>query len=171
MALDRLGRAKEVRLGSGGKGSGVVEVFRRDASTIALFFAPGLAGWVCVLALMLLGAIPQAVGVVLMVFWVVISFALRLEGANRILERKHREAAATETAAKMAGLASRLISLYPLRASSPDEESRMAEAFALYREASQSLEEDPRRAGEMVERGLLLADELLARTEEGGSER
>jgi acyl-CoA-binding protein len=48
--------------------------------------------------------------------------------------------------------------------SSPVEKSEeVSEVFALYRQAQQSLEEgkDPGLAGELIERGVYFADELL----------
>lgn len=61
-------------------------------------------------------------------------------------------------------MASRVTALYSLPASSLNRETKAAEVFMLYRQAQQSLEVErkPRRAHEMTEHGISLADALLA---------
>ncbi|MDQ4083746.1 MAG: hypothetical protein M3117_05035, partial [Actinomycetota bacterium] len=86
-----------------------------------------------------------------------------LRGYLWVEERKRRERTAALAFTEMLRLASRVIELYSQPTSSPAEGTKAAEVFALYRQAQQALETgDPWRAEEITERGISLADELLA---------
>ncbi len=100
--------------------------------------------------------------------WAVVSLFACLWSYRWIEERKRRERLAALACAGIPQLASRVVALYSWPASSAAEEAAAAEVFALYRQAQQSLEveKDPRRAGEMIEQGILIADELLTTNSE-----
>lgn len=78
---------------------------------------------------------------------------------RRMEERRRREAVSALAVSGMPRLASAVIALYPR----PLEEPAIAEVFELYRQAQRSLEEgDYRGVGEAVERGIALADGIIA---------
>ena len=149
--------AREARLG-------LFPLLREDALSLVLFFGPGHAGSLAIVTFMLLDAVSGAVGGVLLLLWAVFSFFVCLQVYARVDERERHEKVARLALAGLSLLASRVVELYSRPVSSPAEEPRTAEVFALYRLAQQSLEEekDPRRAGEIIERGVSLADEILA---------
>ncbi len=92
-----------------------------------------------------------------MVVWAVVSLLVCLRGYLWLEERKRRETARALAFTEMLRLAYRVIELY----SRPAEGTKVAEVFALYRQAQQALESgDPWRAEEITERGISLADEL-----------
>ncbi len=146
------------------KGSpGLLALLREDALALVVIFGPGYAGWGGLTALMVLGVISGAAGGFLMLAWAVVSFLLYLWGYHWLDERKRQERLAALVTVELPRLAERVMALYSRPVSSPEEEPVAAEVFALYWQAQQSLEleKNPRRAGEMIERGVLLADEIL----------
>ncbi len=147
----------------GGKGAGLLPLLREDSASLAVFSGPGHAGPFVIVVLMLLGAIPGVVGGVLLLVWAVVSLLVCLRGYLWVEERRRRERATALAFTEMLRLASRVIELYSRPTSSPAEGTKATEVFALYRQAQQALESgDPWRAEEITERGLSLADELLA---------
>ena len=142
--------------------------YREDALSLFMFFVPGHVGPAAITALMLLGAITGVVGGVSMLIWAVSSFFVCLWSYHWVEERTRHERATTLALTEMPRLASRIMSVYSRSAYSPDEGQRATEVFALYQRAQHALEsEDHRRAGQMIERGVALADELLERSYEG----
>jgi hypothetical protein len=153
------GEVKEVRVGR------LLPLLSGNAASLAVFFGLGYVGPFGIVALMLLGAIPGVVGGVLLVVWAVVSLLVCLRGYLWAEERKRRERTAALALTEMLRLASRVIELYSRPAASPAEGTKAAEVFALYRQAQQALElGDPWCAEEITERGISLADELLAGT-------
>jgi hypothetical protein len=150
--------------------SRLLALLRGDTLALILLLGPGHAGWGGLAALTMLGMIPGAVGGVLLLVWAVISLFVCLWSYRWIEERKRRERLAALASAGIPQLASRVVALYSWPASSDREEAVAAEVFALYRQAQQSMEveKNPRRAREMIEQGLLLADELLTMDSEEG---
>jgi hypothetical protein len=143
---------------------------REEALSLFMFFVPGHIGSAAITALMLLGTITGVVGGVSMLVWAVVSFFVCLWVYHWIDECGRRERAAALALTEMSRLASRVVSLYSRSAYSSDEGPRSVEVFALYQRAQQALEsEDHRRAGQMIERGVALADELLEKSDEGPS--
>jgi hypothetical protein len=98
----------------------------------------------------------------------VASFFVCLRTYNWVEERRRHERAATLALTEMPRLASRVMSLYSRSAYPLDEAQSVTEVFALYQRAEHALEaEDHRRAGEMIEHAIALADELLEKADEG----
>lgn len=143
---------------------GLLALLREDALALILLLGLGHAGWGVLAALVVLGMISGTAGGVLLLVWAVVSLFACLWSYRWIEEQKRRERLAALASAGIPQLASRVVALYSWPVSSAAEEAAAAEVFALYRQAQQSLEveKDPRRAGEMIEQGLLIADELLA---------
>lgn len=143
--------------------SGVFPSLREAALALTTFSGPTFAGTVGITALMLLGVASGATGGLLLLLWGVFSFFVCLLVYARADERERRERVVAHTLAGMSLLAEKVISLYSRPACSPVGEPKAAEVFALYRRVQQSweVEKDPRKVGEMIERGVSLADELL----------
>lgn len=142
---------------------GLLPLIREDVLSLVLFSGPVLVGPVAITALVVPGVISGAVGGILLLLWSVLSFFLCLRAYMWMDERGRRRRVSALALAGLSHLASRVMVLY----SSPVEESEeVAEVFALYQQAQQSLEKgkDPGLAGEMIERGVYLADELLMRS-------
>ena len=144
---------------------GLLPLIREDVLSLVLFSGPVLVGPVAITALVVPGVISGAAGGVLLLLWSVLSFFLCLRAYMWMDERGRRRRVSALALAGLPHLASRVVVLY----SSPVEESEeegVAAVFALYQQAQQSLEEgkDPGLAGEMIERGVYLADELLIRS-------
>jgi hypothetical protein len=141
---------------------------RDDILSLFMFFVPGHVGPAAITALMLLGTIPGVVGGVSMLTWSVASFFVCLWSYRRVEERRRHERVTTLALTEMPRLASRIMSLYSRSVYLPDEGQRATEVFALYQRAQHALEsEDHRRAGQIIERGVALVDELLERSYEG----
>ncbi len=150
-------------ISAGGARLGLLPLIREDVLSLVLFSGLGLVGPVAITALVVPGVISVAVGGILLLLWSVLSFFLCLRAYIWMDERGRRRRVLALALAVLPRLASRIVVLY----SSPVEESEeVAEVFALYQQAQQSLEEgkDPGLAGEMIERGVYLADELLMRS-------
>jgi hypothetical protein len=148
-------RANEgsLTISAGGARLGLLPLIREDVLSLVLFSVPGLVGLVAITALVLIGGI-------LLLLWSVLSFFLCLRAYIWMEERGRRQRVLALALAGLPRLASRVVVLY----SSPVEKSEeVSEVFALYRQAQQSLEEgkDPGLAGELIERGVYFADELL----------
>ena len=156
-------RANEgsLTISAGGARLGLLPLIREDVLSLVLVSVPGLVGPVAITALVLIGVISVAVGGILLLLWSVLSFFLCLRAYIWMEERGRRQRVLALALAGLPRLASRVVILY----SSPveDSEEEVAEVFALYRQAQQSLEEgkDPGLAGELIERGVYFADELL----------
>ncbi len=155
-------RANEgsLTISAGGARLGLLPLIREDVLSLVLFSVPGLVGPVATTALVLIGGISVAVGGILLLLWSVFSFFLCLRAYIWMEERGRRQRVLALALAGLPRLASRVVVLY----SSPVEKSEeVSEVFALYRQAQQSLEEgkDPGLAGELIERGVYFADELL----------
>ncbi len=155
-------RANEgsLTISAGGARLGLLPLIREDVLSLVLFSVPGLVGPVAITALVLIGVISVAVGGILLLLWSLLSFFLCLRAYMWMDERGRRRRVLALALAGLPRLASRVVVLY----SSPVEKSEeVAEVFALYRQAQQSLEEgkDPGLAGELIERGVYFADELL----------
>jgi hypothetical protein len=152
-------------LGPGARNLGVLKVLREDAPALTVFFGPGLLGWVGTTLLLLFGAVPGYLGGLLLVLWPAVSFPLYLQAyrwADRRERRRRVEAFADERLPRLAG---RVISLHGRQVpASAGGAARETEVFALFLLSCRVLEDDGglREAGEAVERGVLLADELLA---------
>jgi len=157
-------------LGPDPRSFGVLTVLREDAPALTVFFGPGLLGWGGVTLLLLSGAVPGYLGGLLLVLWPAVSFPLYLLGyrwADRRECHRRVEAFADQRLPQLAG---RVIALHGRQApASAEEAARETEVFALFLLSCQALEADGglREAGEAVERGVLLADELLADALEG----
>ncbi len=151
-------------ISAGGARPGLLPLIREDVLSLVLFSGLGLVGPVAITALVVPGVISGAVGGILLLLWSLLSFFLCLRAYMWMDERGRRRRVLALALAGLPRLASRVVILY----SSPveDSEEEVAEVFALYRQAQQSLEEgkDPGLAGEMIERGVYLADELLMRS-------
>ncbi len=150
-------------ISAGGARLGLLPLIREDVLSLVLFSGLGLVGPVAITALVVPGVISVAVGGILLLLWSVLSFFLCLRAYIWMEERGRRQRVLALALAGLPRLASRVVVLY----SSPVEESEeVAEVFALYQQAQQSLEEgkDPGLAREMIERGVYLADELLMRS-------
>lgn len=142
---------------------GLLPLIREDVLSLVLFSGPLLVGPVAITVLVVPGVISGAVGGTLLLLWSMLSFFLCVRAYMWMDERGQRRRVLTLALAGLPQLASRVVVLY----SSPVEESEeVAEVFALYQQAQQSLEQgkDPGLAGEMIERGVYLADELLMRS-------
>jgi hypothetical protein len=151
-----------------GRSPGSLALRREDALSLFVFFVPGHLGPAAITALMLLGTVTGVVGGVSMLIWAVASFFVCLRTYNWVEERRRHERAATLALTEMPRLASRVMSLYSRSAYPLDEAQRVTEVFALYQRAEHALEaEDHRRAGEMIEHAIALADELLEKADEG----
>ncbi len=155
-------RANEgsLTISAGGARLGLLPLIREDVLSLVLFSVPGLVGPVAITALVLIGVISVAVGGILLLLWSVLSFFLCLRAYIWMEERGRRQRVLALALAGLPRLASRVVVLY----SSPVEKSEeVSEVFALYRQAQQSLEEgkEPGLAGELIERGVYFADELL----------
>jgi hypothetical protein len=150
---------------------GLLALSREDALSLFVFFVPGHAGAAAITALMLLGTITGVVGGILILIWAVVaSFFVCLWSYHWIEERRRRERATTLVLTEMPRLVSKLVSLYSRSAYSPDEAQRVTGVSALYQRAQHALEaEDHRRAGEIIELAIALADELLEKSKEGPS--
>ena len=149
-------------------------MLREAALPLALFSGVAHAGAAAVVGLMVVGVVPGGVGGAMLLVWSVLSLCLSLLGYRRMEERRKRRAVSALAVSGMPKLASGVIALYPR----PLEEPVIAEVFELYRRAQKSLEEgDYRGAGEAIERGVALADGILAgdgvavRVEEAEGER
>lgn len=95
----------------------------------------------------------------MLLLWSVFSLWMSLVGYRRMEERRSREMVSALVVSGMPRLASKVIALYP----EPVEDPVITEVFELYRRAQGSLEEgDYRDAGEALQRGISLADGLLA---------
>jgi hypothetical protein len=151
-----------------GRSPGSLALSREDALSLFVFFVPGHVGPAALTVLMLLGNITGVVGGVSMLIWAVASFFVCLRTYNWVEERRRHERAATLALTEMPRLASRVMSLYSRSAYPLDEAQSVTEVFALYQRAEHALEaEDHRRAGEMIEHAIALADELLEKADEG----
>lgn len=147
-----------------GRSPGALVTPRGAGPYLALLFGWDLVGWACVAGLVFSGAIPGLVGWLPVVLWLPVASVVRLWSADRAWESGHRRWAAALATAEVSRLSARVVSLYSRRTPGrPDEEAGSDEVFALYRQALWSLEVegDPRLAGELAERGILLADGLL----------
>ena len=129
---------------------------------MVLFFGPGLAGLAVIASLFFSGTVPTVACGLLLMLWTLISSAACIQSFCQLDDRKRREAALKSATKQLLPLASRVISLYSLPACSTAEKSKAAEIFALYRQADESLQKNPRTAGDCIERGILLADEVFA---------
>lgn len=138
---------------------GLLPLFRDAAVPLALFSGVAHLGVAVVLGLVVLGVIPGSAGGALLLVWSVFSLLLSLLGYRRMEERRRRGAVSALAVSGTRALASRVIALYPR----PVDDPIIAEVFELYGRAQASLEEgDYRSAGEAVERGVMLADAILA---------
>ena len=156
-----------------GKAAGVLSPLRDSALPLALFSGVAHVGAAVLVGLMVLGAFPGGAGGVMLVLWSLFSLFVSLVGYRRMEERRSGEAASALAAQAMPKLASKVIELYPR----PIEDPAIAEVFELYRRAQEDLEEgDHRGAGEAIERGMALAEGILAggvasvRDEDGDAE-
>ena len=110
--------------------------------------------------IMAAGAVSGAAGGAMLLVWSVSSLCMSLAGYRRMEERRRHKAASSLAVSGICVLASRVIALYPR----PVDDPVVAEVFESYRRAQASLEEgDHRDAREAIERGIVLADGLLAR--------
>ncbi|QIN79568.1 hypothetical protein GBA65_14745 [Rubrobacter marinus] len=135
-------------------------LLRGAALPVALFSGVAHGGAAVLVGLMVAGMVTGGAGGVLLLLWSAFSLFVSLAGYRRMEERRRREAVSSLAASGMAALAYRVIALYP----GPVEDPAVAEVFELYGRAQASLEEgDYRGAGEAIERGIALADGLLAR--------
>jgi hypothetical protein len=142
---------------------------REDALSLLVFFVPGHVGPAAITALMLLGTITGMVGGVSMLIWALAYFFVCLWSYGWIEERRRHERATTLALTEMPRLASRIMSVYSRSAYPLDEAQRVTEIFTLYQRAQHALEtEDHRRAGEMIEHAIALADELLENNSDEG---
>ena len=138
---------------------GLVPLLRGAALPLAVFSGVAHGGSVVVVGLMVVGVVTGGVGGVLLVLWSVFSLFVSLVGYGWMEERRRREAVSALVVRGMPGLASAVIELYPRSVEDP----AIVEVFELYRQAQRGLEEgDYRSAGEAIERGIALADGLLA---------
>ena len=143
--------------------TGLLPLLREAALPLALFSGVAHLGAAFFLGLMVVGAVSGGAGGAMLLTWSVFSFFVSLVGYRRMEERRRHRAASSLAVSGMGVLASRVIALYPR----PVDDPVIAEVFELYRRAQASLEEgDHRGAGEAVERGIALADGLLAADEE-----
>ncbi|PLS81303.1 MAG: hypothetical protein CYG60_25980 [Actinobacteria bacterium] len=139
--------------------TGLLPLLREAALPLALFSGVAHGGAAVVVGFMVVGVVPAGVGGVVLPIWSVLSLLVSLVGYRRMEERRRREAVSALAVSGMPRLASAVIALYPR----PLEEPAIAEVFELYRQAQRSLEEgDYRGAGEAVERGIALADGIIA---------
>ena len=146
---------------------GLLPLLREAAVPLALFSGVAHGGAAVLVGLMVARAVSGGAGGTLLLLWSAFSLFVSLVGYRRMEERRRREAASELAASGMRRLASGVVALYPR----PVEDPTVAEVFELYRRAQASLEEgDYRGAGEAIERGVALADGLLA-GEVGGSGR
>lgn len=140
-------------------GAGLLPLLREAALPLALFSGMAHGGAAVVVGLMVVRVVPAAAGGVMLLLWSVFSLWMSLVGYRRMEERRSREMVSALVVSGMPRLASKVIALYP----EPVEDPVITEVFELYRRAQGSLEEgDYRGAGEAVERGISLADGLLA---------
>ncbi len=138
---------------------GLLPLLREAAVPMVLFSGVAHLGVAVVLGLMVLGAIPGGVGGALLLIWSVFSLLLSVLGYRGMEERRRRRAVSALAVSEMQALASRVIALYPR----PVDDPVIAEVFELYRRAQASLEEgNYPAAGETIERGVVLADAVLA---------
>ena len=147
-------------ISAGGARPGLLPLIREDVLSLVLFSGLGLVGPVAITALVVPGVISGAVGGILLLLWSLLSFFLCLRAYMWMDERGRRRRVLALALAGLPRLASRVVVLYL----SPVEESEeVAEVFALYRQAQQSLDEGKELglAGEMIEHGVYLADGLL----------
>ena len=139
---------------------GLLPLLRAAALPLALF--SGIAHLIVavVLTLMVLGVIADGIGGVLLLTLPLSSLLASVVLYYRMEERQRSRASSLLVVSGMQTLASRVIVLYPRTVHDP----HMMEVFELYRRAQASLEQgDYRDVGEIVERGIELADELLSR--------
>lgn len=138
---------------------GLLPLLREAALPLALFSGVTHGGAAVVVGLMIMGMVSGGVGGAMLLFWSVFSFFVSLVGYRRMDERRGQEAASALVLSGMQALASRVIALYPR----PVDDAVVAEVFELYGRAQARLEEGDRRgAAEAIERGVMLADALLA---------
>ena len=143
----------------GTAGPAFFPLLREAALPLALFSGVAHGGAAVVVGLMVVGVVPGGVGGAMLLAWSVLSLFVSLVGYRRMEERRRRRAVSVLAVSGIQRLASRAIALYPR----PLEEPAIAEVFELYRRAQESLEEgDYRGAGEAIERGVALADGILA---------
>lgn len=138
---------------------GLLPLLREAATPMALFSGVAHGGAAIVVGLMVLGVVPGATGGVLLLLWATFSFFVSLVGYRRMEESRRREKVSLLAVSAMPRLASRVIALYPRSVEDPI----IVEVFESYRRAQRSLAEgDYRGAEEEIERGVALADGLLA---------
>lgn len=150
-------------ISAGGARLGLLPLIREDLLSLVLFFGPGLVAPAVITALVLAGVISVAFGSILLLLWSVLSFFLCLRAYLWMEERGRRRRVLALALAGLPRLASRVVVLYSLPVEDSEE---VEEVFTLYRQAQQSLDEgkDPGLAGELIERAIYLADELLIRS-------
>ena len=157
-----LGAEVEVRSGGGTlryRETGVGGVCEA-ALPLALFSGTTHLGVAVVLALMVLGVVADGTGGVLLLAWPLSSLLASVVFYRRVEERRRSRAFSSFVQSRMQALSARVIALYPR----PVDDPRIAEVFELYRRAQSGLEQGKLRvAGETIERGVELADELLTR--------
>lgn len=140
-------------------GPGLLPLLREAALPLALFSGVAHGGAAVVVGLMVVGVVPGGIGGVMLLVWLVFSLLMSLVGYRRMEERRSRETVSALAVSGMPRFASKVIALYPR----PVEDPVITEVFELYRQAQGSMEEgDYRGAGEAIERGIALADGLLA---------
>lgn len=149
---------------------GRVLLLHEGVPLMFLFFGPGVAGSAVIAGSFLSGMIPVVACGLLLALWTLLSSAVCVWSFCKIDDRKRREAALRSAAEQLLPLASRIITLYSLPAVSDAGKSRAEEVFALYRQADEILRKQPRAAGDSIERGILLADEVLAEHHENPPE-
>jgi len=140
-------------------GPGLLPLLREAALPLALFSGVAHGGAAVVVGLMVVGVIPRGAGGVMLLFWSMFSLLMSLVGYRQMEERRRRETVSALAVSGMPRLASKVIALYPR----PVEDPVITEVFELYRRAQGSMEDgDYRGAREAIERGIALADGLLA---------
>ena len=139
--------------------SGILPLLREAALPLALFSGVAHGGAAILIGLMVLGTVPGGAGGVMLVLWSVFSLFASLMGYRRMEAHRNGRAVSALAASEMPRLASKVIELYP----GPVGDPAIAEVFELYRRAQGDLEKgDYRGAGEAIERGIALADGILA---------
>ena len=139
---------------------GLPPLLREAALSLALFSGITHLAVAVVLALMVLGVVADGTGGVLLLAWPLSSLLASVVLYRRVEERRRSRAFSSFVVSRMQALSTRVIALYPR----PVDDPRIAEVFELYRRAQSSLEQGKLRvAGETIERGVELADELLTR--------
>ena len=138
---------------------GILPLLREAALPLALFSGVVHGGAAILVGLMVMGTVPGGVGGMMLVLWSVFSLFASLMGYRRMEERRNVRAVSALAASEMPRLASKVIELYP----GPVEDPAIAEVFELYRRAQGDLEKgDYRGTGEAIERGMAMADGILA---------